>query len=65
MCKAPINMIDNYNHADQIKILPLIVDDKFTSEKILNMKQKFWLENLPTFVNEYNVNKRLNNEVKR
>jgi hypothetical protein len=57
--------MDNYKHAVQIKILPLIVDDKFTSEKILNMKQKFWLENLPTFVNEYNVNKRLNNEVKR
>tara|TARA_B110001469_G_C9540693_1_gene268517 strand:+ start:637 stop:834 length:198 start_codon:yes stop_codon:yes gene_type:complete len=65
MCKAPINIMDNYKHAVQIKILPLIVDDKFTSEKILNMKQKFWLENLPTFVNEYNVNKRLNNEVKR
>ncbi len=65
MCKAPINMMDNYNHEVQIKILPLIVDDKFTSEKILNMKQKFWLENLPTFVNEYNLNKRLYNEVKR
>jgi hypothetical protein len=57
--------MDNYKHAVQIKILPLIVDDKFTSEKILNMKQKFWLENLPTFVNEYNLNKRLYNEVKR
>ena len=65
MCKAPINMMDNYNRAVQIKILPLIVDDKFLSEKILNMKRKFWVENLPTFVNEYNVNKRLNNEVKR
>lgn len=37
------------------KFLPLIKDNQGLVNKILDMKKKLWIENLPTFVKEYNA----------